>query len=213
MISGFLGGLPITSVVVRSSANAQSGATHKTSTILHGFFILFSILFLAHLIDLIPLATLAVILIFTGYNLANPKLIKKMYYLGHAQFIPFITTIICVIGLDLLKGVLIGVLASILITLKDHYMVQNQQLKVIKNLDESIKLDFGSHLTFIEKKFIKNAFDAVPANCVCILNFENTLHIDHEIEELIEAFIRESKQSNIKTEIINSQHLKNKHEH
>jgi MFS superfamily sulfate permease-like transporter len=212
MLSGLLGGLPITSVVVRSSANAQSGATHKISTILHGFFILFSIVFLAHLIDLIPLATLAAILIFTGYNLANLKLIKKMYYLGHAQFIPFMTTIVCVIGLDLLKGVLIGVLASIIITLKDHYMVQNQQLKVIKDLDDSIKLEFGSHLTFIEKKFIKNAFDAVPANTLCILNFEKTLHMDHEIEELIETFIREAKNLNIRTEIINSQHLKHHHD-
>ncbi len=203
IISGLLGGLPITSVVVRTSVNVQSGANSKASTIIHGFYILIAILFMTHLIDLIPLATLATILIFTGYNLVNPKLVKKMYNHGVSQFIPFLITIASVLALDLLKGVVVGLISSILFTLKDHYYVQNQQLKLLRNDKSSIEIKFGSHLTFLIKKEIRAQLNAIPNNSVCSLNFERTIHIDHEIKEIFEEYLNEAQQRNIQIITIN----------
>jgi MFS superfamily sulfate permease-like transporter len=207
ILSGFLGGLPITSVVVRTSANAQAGATNKSSTIYHGFYIFLAIIFLASYIDLIPLAALATILIFTGFNLAHPKLIKSMYLHGHAQFIPFMMTIISIISLDLLKGVMVGVLSSILFTLKDHYRVQNRQISLKSNDQSTLEIKFGSHLTFVLKKDIKIQLAAIPANSILVLNFDNTIHIDHEIKEIIQNFISEASLKNIQISLVDDKNL------
>jgi len=195
--SGFLGGLPITSVVVRSSVNVQSGANSRASAIIHGFYILIAILFMTQLIDLIPLATLATILIFTGYNLAHPQLIKKIYHHGISQFVPFIITIISVLATDLLKGVLIGFISTIFFTLKDHYYVQNKQLNKLNHDNSTIEIKFGSHLTFLLKKQIKSQIHAIPNNSICTLNFGQTIHIDHEIKEIFKDFIRDAIHKNI----------------
>ena len=120
MVSGFVGGLPVTSVIVRSSANVQSGAKSKMSTILHGIFLLLAALFLGTLMNKIPLSALAAILIFTGYKLAKLTLFKEFFAKGYNQFIPFIVTVLAIVFTDLLKGVAIGILISIFYISRGH---------------------------------------------------------------------------------------------
>ncbi len=120
MVSSLLGGLPMTSVVVRSSVNANSGATHKTSAILHGILLLVCVLTIPFYLNMIPYATLAAILLMVGYKLANPVLFKHLWYKGKYQFIPFIATVIVVVGKDLLTGVGVGLFLAIYFTLQGN---------------------------------------------------------------------------------------------
>ena len=130
IVSGLVGGIPITSVIVRSSVNINAGAATKLSTILHGSFLLISILLLSPIIKLIPLASLATILILTGYKLAKVSLFKDMYSKGLNQFIPFIATILAIVFTDLLIGVLLGLVVSIFYLLKSNY--KNPEYGAIK---------------------------------------------------------------------------------
>ena len=121
IISGLIGGLPVTQVIVRSSANIQSGGQSKMSAILHGLFLLICIAFIPFVLNLIPLAVLACILLVVGYKLAKPTLFKKMHKLGWDQFIPFILTIVGIVFTDLLKGIALGVFAAVIILLRRSY--------------------------------------------------------------------------------------------
>lgn len=121
MVSGLLGGLPITSVIVRSSANVAAGGKSKLSTIAHGILLLLSVLFIPKLLNLIPLAALAGILIFTGYKLAKIKLFKEHFNAGLNQFIPFVITILAILFTDLLIGILIGLVAGVYYVLKSNF--------------------------------------------------------------------------------------------
>jgi len=186
IISGLLGGLPITSVIVRSSANAQSGAVSKKSTIIHGLLLLMFITLLPSLIEKAPLSALAAILIFTGYNLANPKLFINMYHHGIEQFAPFMITILGILLSDLLKGVALGFISSIFFVLKDHYHLQNKL--ITKDIDDTSgfhTITFGSHLTFINKKTITRVLNSIDSNSTCYLDFSNTHFIDFETKKLI----------------------------
>ena len=121
IISGLIGGLPLTQVIVRSSANISFGGKTKLSGILHGFFLLISALTIAGLLNLIPLASLAAILLMVGYKLAKPSLFKEMYKLGWEQFIPFTTTVVAILATDLLKGIFVGMVFGAFYTLLHSY--------------------------------------------------------------------------------------------
>ena len=114
MLSGLIGGLPITQVIVRSSANIQSGGKTKIAAILHGFFILTCVGLIPFVLNLIPLAVLASILFIVGFKLAKPSLFKSMYKLGWRRFVPFVVTILGVVFIDLLKGISLGMLVAII---------------------------------------------------------------------------------------------------
>lgn len=132
MISGLIGGLPITQVIVRSSANITFGAQSKLSAILHGFWLLLSAVTIASLLNMIPLASLATILIIVGYKLAKPSLFKQMYELGWEQFAPFAITVVAIILTDLLTGIGIGLAAAIIFTLhhsfRNSYHIKAEQI-------------------------------------------------------------------------------------
>ncbi len=121
IIAGLIGGLPITQVVVRSSANIDFGARNKTSTILHGFFLLLSAIAIPNLLNMIPLATLACILLVVGYKLAKPEIFKKMHKLGNENFLPFIATVIGMLCFDLLKGVGLGMIVATFFILRNNH--------------------------------------------------------------------------------------------
>lgn len=202
IISGLLGGLPITSVVVRSSANAQAGATTKVSTITHGFILLLAITLFPTLIENAPISALAAILIFTGFNLSHPKIFKQMYSHGSEQFIPFISTIAGVLLLDLLKGVAIGAIISILFALRDHYHIQNKLISLKDHENEEGKvITFGHHLTFIDKKGIIDILQSIEPNSKCELNFQKTHHIDYEAKDIILQFINDAPKKDIRISI------------
>ncbi|MBP9722518.1 MAG: SulP family inorganic anion transporter [Gammaproteobacteria bacterium] len=196
LLSGLLGGLPITSVIIRTSVNIENNAQSKMSTIIHGVFILLSLLFLAPLINQIPLAALAAILIVTGYKLTSEKLIRDMFKKGAHHFVPFVTTIIAILLTDLLRGVFWGLVVSIFFILRNYYTLQN--IKIIKNDNaQDYRIVFGEYTTFLSKANIAKALNEIPEQSNVTLDFSNCTVVDYEIEELINDYISSSINKNI----------------
>jgi carbonic anhydrase len=187
-LSGLLGGLPITSVVIRTSVNIENNAQTKVSTIVHGVLILFSLLFLTPIINQIPLASLACILIVTGYKLTHERLIVSMFKRGANKFVPFVSTIIAILATDLLIGVFIGLLVSIFFILKNYYNLFNIKFITSSNSNE-YTIQFGDYITFLSKPSIAKTLANIPANCKLNLDFSNCSMLDFEIQELINDFM------------------------
>lgn len=197
MVSGFVGGLPVTSVIVRSSANVQSGAKSKMSTILHGIFLLLAALFLGTLMNKIPLSALAAILIFTGYKLAKLTLFKEFFAKGYNQFIPFIVTVLAIVFTDLLKGVAIGILISIFYIVRSNFRAS---ITVIK--DESRYLiRFKKEVSFLNKGMLKSILAKIPSDTAVLLDPTKADFIDLDIIELVNDFIINAQSREIRVYI------------
>lgn len=188
MVSGFLGGLPITQVIVRSSANVNAGGKSKMSTIMHGSLLLVSVVFIPNLINLIPLASLAAILIMVGYKLSKIQLYKHLYKLGFDQFIPFIATIIGVLFTDLLKGIAIGMAFSIFYILRKNY--RNNYSQTTKVIDEKteIIINLSEEVTFLNKGSIQHTLFHIPKNSTLIIDGTRCKSIDYDVLEIIQDF-------------------------
>ncbi|WP_366184533.1 SulP family inorganic anion transporter [Flavobacterium ovatum] len=202
MISSLLGGLPMTSVVVRSSANNNAGAKSKMSTIIHGVLLLLSVLIVPVLLNKIPLATLATILILVGYKLAKPATIKHFWEKGKYQFIPFIATLVAVVATDLLKGVMLGMVISIIFILRGN-LKRAYSFKKEEYVDgDVIHIDLAQEVSFLNKAAIKSTLNNIPENSNVIINASDTVYIAHDILDLIEEFkeIR-GKEENIKVKL------------
>jgi MFS superfamily sulfate permease-like transporter len=205
IISGLLGGLPITQVIVRSSANINSGGQSKLSTIVHGLLIFVAIVFIPQLLNMIPLAALAAVLIMVGYKLSKISLFKSMYQLGWEQFIPFAITIIGVLLTDLLKGIGIGLAISIFYILRKNY--KNNFKKEESN--NEIKVTLSEEVTFLNKAGIIEILESVPKNSKLIIDGSYCKSIDYDVIELLSEFQDfGSKNKNIQLQMINI-HLKN----
>lgn len=199
IIAGLLGGLPVTSVIVRSSANADAGATRKTATIVHGFLLLVCVLTMAPLLNRIPLASLAAVLILVGYKLARPSVIKHFWQKGWYQFVPFFSTMIAVVQFDLLKGVGIGLIISIIFILQNHmkraYYLSREQLADAK----VIELSLAEEVSFLNKAAIKKTLKNIRRNSTLIINASNSLYISSDVMDLIEDFSNiTAKEKNIR---------------
>lgn len=189
MLSGLLGGLPMTSVIVRSSANINAGARTKISTIVHGVLLLVCVAAIPTVLNLIPKATLAVILIFTGYKLCNPKVFKHMWKEGgYSQFIPFVATVIAVVSLDLLKGVGIGLLISIFYILRENMRVSYFFNRSTYSNGELIKLTLAQEVSFLNKAAIKDTLEKLPEGSSVIIDATHTAYIDFDVLDLIRDF-------------------------
>ena len=188
LISAMIGGLPMTSVVVRSSANANAGATSKTSTIIHGIFMLICVLTIPFLLNKIPLATLAAVLLLVGYKLASPSKLKHFWAKGKYQFLPFIATLIAVVALDLLKGVAIGIAFSIFYLLQGNmkraYYFSREELEEA----EEIRINLAEEVSFLNKAAIKKTLKNIETNSKVIINARKTSYISDDILEMIEDF-------------------------
>jgi MFS superfamily sulfate permease-like transporter len=204
LISGLIGGLPITQVIVRSTANITFGGKTKISAILHGVFLLICAITIAGVLNMIPLASLAAILIIVGYKLANPTLFKKIYKQGWEQFVPFMATVIAILATDLLKGITIGVLFGIFYTLKHSYRNAYHMKDVITNEDghEVHHLVLAEEVSFFNKASIIKALDAIPANSKVIIDCEKSKAIAHDVVEIIQNYKTSAKQKNITVETI-----------
>ena len=203
IISGFIGGLPITQVIVRSSANMQSGGKTKSSTIMHGIWLLLSIILIPKLLNQIPLATLAAILLIVGYKLAKPELFRKMYRHGMDQFIPFIVTIVAMLFSDLLIGISLGMVVAIFIILRNNYKVP-YKISRRKILDENeIKIILSEDVTFLNKASILNTLNQIPDNSSVIIDGSNSQFIHHDIFEIIEDFKISSISRKIELSLVN----------
>ena len=203
IISGLIGGLPITQVIVRSSTNIQSGGRTKMSAILHGIILLFSAFAIPTVLNLIPLASLAAILFLVGYKLAKPALFKQMYSLGWNSFIPFIVTILGIVFTDLLVGIAIGMAVAIFFVLYNNYkkpFLFEQEDYHPK--DGAIRLELAEDVTFLNKANIQRALNQIPANAKVIIDASRTVNIDQDVIEIIEEFEQHAKLKKIEVEII-----------
>ena len=203
-ISGLIGGLPITQVIVRSSANITFGAKSKLSTILHGCFLLICAITIAGLLNMIPLACLAAILFMVGYKLAKPKLFSQMYRLGWEQFAPFIATVLGILFTDLLKGILFGIIVGIFYTLRHSYRNSHHMKDIMTNEDghEVHHLVLAEEVSFFNKASVIKALDAIPQNSKVIIDCSNSKSIAYDVVELIEEFKTSARGKNIVVETV-----------
>ncbi|WP_367768738.1 SulP family inorganic anion transporter [Flavobacterium sp. WC2421] len=188
IVSALLGGLPMTSVVVRTSANNAAGAKSKMSAIIHGILLLISVLVIPVILNKIPLATLATILILVGYKLAKPATFKHFWEKGKYQFIPFVATLVAVVTTDLLKGVALGIVISIIFILKGN-LKRAYSFKKEEYLDgDIIHIDLAQEVSFLNKAAIKSTLNDIPENSKVIINANDTVYIAHDILDLIREF-------------------------
>lgn len=188
IVSSVLGGLPITAVIVRSSANANAGATHKLSSIIHGILLLVCVLAIPTILNQIPLATLSAVLILVGYKLARPTIFKHFWHKGIYQFIPFVATAAAVVAFDLLKGVGLGLVISIIFLLQGNmkraYYLSREELE-----DASyIKMQLAEEVSFLNKAAIKKTLKNIRPNSKVIIDASRTSYIASDVLELIEDF-------------------------
>ncbi|WP_299674994.1 SulP family inorganic anion transporter [uncultured Dokdonia sp.] len=203
MISGLIGGLPITQVIVRSSANIQSGGKTKASAIIHGFLLLISVYTIPQILNYIPLSVLAAILFIVGYKLAKPSTFKAMWNAGWMQFIPFIVTVLIIVFKDLLWGIGIGLVVGIIIVLFKSF--QNSHFLHKENNDPTdgkIKMTLAEEVTFFNKGAILKELDALPENSHLELDVRKTRYLDNDIIEILEDFADKAKQRNIDIKLV-----------
>ena len=203
IVSGMIGGLPITQVIVRSSANIQSGGRSKMSAIIHGFFLLFSVILIPNLLNMIPLSVLAAVLLIVGYKLAKPALFKKMYELGWKQFTPFIVTVLGIVFIDLLYGIGLGLAVGIVVILIKSYQNSHFLHKEGENVhDGKIKMTLAEEVTFFNKGAILKELDALPIDSYLELDVRKTRYLDNDIIEILEDFAFKAKERNIDIKLI-----------
>ncbi|MFV9483656.1 SulP family inorganic anion transporter [Christiangramia sp. OXR-203] len=203
MLSGMIGGLPITQVIVRSSANIQSGGQTKMAAILHGFLLLISVVVIPNILNYIPLSVLAAILFLVGYKLAKPALFKEMYLKGWKQFIPFIVTIVGIVFGDLLIGIGLGLAVGIVVILIKSY--QNSYFLHIENeTDENktVKMTLAEEVTFINKGAIIKELNKLKENSYLIMDVRKSRYLDNDIIEILDDFRVKAAEKNIDIKII-----------
>lgn len=202
ILSALLGGLPMTSVVVRTSANSNAGAKSKLSAIIHGVLLLIAVLSVPILLNKIPLATLAAVLLLVGYKLAKPATFIHFWEKGKYQFVPFIATLVGVVFTDLLKGVLLGLIISIIFILRGN-MKRAYNFRKENYIDgDIIHIDLAQEVSFLNKAAIKITLAAIPNNSKVIINAQDTEYIAHDVLDLIKEYKNvQSKDKNIKVKL------------
>lgn len=203
VISGMIGGLPITQVIVRSSANIQSGGKSKMSPILHGFLLLISVISIPTLLNMIPLSVLAAILLVVGYKLAKPALFKQIYASGWKQFVPFISTILGIVFIDLLYGIGIGLANGVMVILYKSYKNSHFLHKEKEGVDDGkIKMTLAEEVTFFNKGAILKELNNLAENSYLELDVRKTRYLDNDIIEILEDFAFKAKEKNITINLI-----------
>ncbi|MDT0649418.1 SulP family inorganic anion transporter [Autumnicola edwardsiae] len=203
ILSGLIGGLPITQVIVRSSANIQSGGQTKMSAILHGFLLLISVIIIPNILNYIPLSVLAAILFIVGYKLAKPALFKQMFQAGWKQFVPFIVTIVGIVFGDLLIGISLGLIVGIVVILIKSYQnsyflhMENQQ-----NGNKTVKMTLAEEVTFINKGAIIKELNNLEKDSILILDVTKSTYLDSDIIEILDDFKIKAAEKNISIKII-----------
>ncbi|MCK0179451.1 SulP family inorganic anion transporter [Flavobacteriaceae bacterium S0862] len=203
IISGMIGGLPITQVIVRSSANIQSGGRSKMSAIIHGFLLLISVMIIPTLLNMIPLSVLAAVLLIVGYKLAKPALFKKMYNLGWKQWVPFNVTVFGIVFIDLLYGIGLGLTVGIVVILiksyqNSHFLHKEGEEKN----DGKIKMTLAEEVTFFNKGAILKELDNIPENSYLEFDVSKTRYLDNDIIEILDDFAFKAANRNITIKLI-----------
>ncbi len=197
VLCGLVGGLPMTSVIVRSSANIYAGGRTRMSSVFHGAILLACVLLIPGLLNLIPLASLASVLLVVGYKLAHPDVFKRMFRLGADQFLPFIITVFAILFTDLLSGVLVGLVAGIGTVLKASYY---SAITVAEGSTHTL-IRFTKDVTFVHKLRLKKALRGINGGTKVIFDGTRVMFIDYDIYELIEDFQQTAPLRNIEIEL------------
>ncbi|WP_437722301.1 SulP family inorganic anion transporter [Sorangium sp. So ce861] len=197
MLSGFAGGLPVTSVIVRSSANTNAGARTRVSAFTHGALLLLAVVFAAGLLSHIPLACLATILLVTGYKLAKPAIFAEMRKLGWNHFIPFVVTIVAIVLTDLLKGIAIGLAVGVL------FVLRTQMSRVFDVVHEGarVTIRFNKAAYFFTQGKLVALFERLPSDTHVVVDAQGASYVDHDVAELIRRFQQTAARRNIQVEI------------
>ena len=204
MVSGLIGGLPLTQVIVRSTANISFGGKTKLSTIIHGILLLICAISIPGVLNMVPLASLACILIMVGYKLAKPAIFKSVYKLGWSQFIPFMATVLGVVFTDLLRGIAIGMVFAIFYILRNNYrnpfyVIENKHVSG-KELAYNVML--AEEVSFLNKASFLQMLNQVPENAKVVIDGSKSKVIDYDIIDIIDNFREHASTKNISLEII-----------
>lgn len=202
MTCGLLGAIPLTAVVVRGAANVDAGARTKMSAITHGAFLLLSVLLIPFALNLIPYASLAAILLLTGYNLAKPKLMRNMWQLGLKQFLPFILTIIIILATDLLVGVSIGLLLSVFFIIRNNFKAEYKITRTHHQGIETELIKLNTNVTFLNKVNLKKTLDEVKPYSILTIDGSDCNFIDYDILEIISEFESKAHDRHIELRLI-----------
>ena len=196
LVSGLIGGIPLTAVIVRSSANISSGAKSKASAILHGVFLLVSVMAIPHFLNLIPLSSLAAILLMVGYKLTKPVLFQEYYKKGWSQFIPFVVTIGAILFTDLLIGIIIGMGVGMYFVFKNN---SNSSVSVTRD-NHKFLIRLNKDVSFLNKAALRHAFQDIPDGAYVIIDGSRAFFIDEDIKETIYDFVDSAELRNIHVE-------------
>lgn len=196
-VSGMIGGLPLTSVIVRTSANVNAGARTKTSAILHGMLLLLCVALIPSVLNLIPYASLAAILIFTGYKLTSPSLFTSFYKKGWQQFLPFVITVVAILFTDLLVGILIGCCVGLFFVMRSNF----KSAVFVVNDDNKYLFRLRKDVSYLNKPIIKNKLEQVPDDSYVLIDAARADFIDKDVVEVIEDFMKHAPLKDIKVEL------------
>lgn len=199
-LSGLVGGIPVTAVIVRTSANVTGGAMTHLSAILHGVWLLVCVISIPFILNLIPLSTLAVVLILVGYKLTKPKLIKEMYHKGFNQFVPFMATIVAIMFTDLLVGIIIGMVVGFVFVIRTN---SHKSIVMVQEGNQYL-IRFYKDVSFLQKTELMKIFEQIPHQSSVVIDGSKNVHVDDDITELIEDFIRSSKKHGTSVELVKS---------
>jgi MFS superfamily sulfate permease-like transporter len=194
---GLLGAIPLTAVVVRGAANADAGARTKLSAFTHGIFIMLAVLLIPFVLNYIPLASLAAILIITGYNLTKPKLYRNMFSLGFKQLLPFLITIVVILSTDLLIGVSIGLLISIYFIVQNNFKDEFKIIHQKKHETDVYDIKLHSNVTFLNKVKLRDALDKIPEYSILTIDGHDCNFIDYDILEIISEYANKAHDRHI----------------
>ena len=206
VIAGFIGGLPMTAVIIRSSANVDAGAATKVSAIFHGILLAVCVLLIPNILNMIPLASLAAILLIVGFKLNKPSLYHQQFYNGIRQFLPFIITIIAILFSDLLIGILIGLCVSIFFILQTNYNTPYFYLEdehSDEEKDKHITIHLSEHVSFLNKGRLQKTLEELPPECEITIDGKNTLDIDFDVLNVIYDFNSTAHERGISVNLIN----------
>ncbi|MTI32162.1 SulP family inorganic anion transporter [Xanthovirga aplysinae] len=202
MVSGFIGGLPITQVIVRSSANIQSGGKTKASAFFHGVLLLVCALSIPKILNLIPLASLAAILLVVGYKLAKPALVKEMYRLGRSQFVPFMVTVLGIVFTNLLLGIFLGLVIAIFHILWNNFKTPYHFDSDLYVKGKPVEITLAEDVSFLNKASILRTLNQLPDDTYVIIDASKTKSIHPDVLEIIEDFKENAKTRDITIEIL-----------
>jgi MFS superfamily sulfate permease-like transporter len=200
LLSGLIGGLPMTAVIVRSTANLEAGARSKMSAIYHGLLLLVCVTLIPGILNMIPLSALAAVLLVVGFKLTKPALYKMQFRNGVRQFVPFVVTIAAILLSDLLVGILIGMTVAIFYILKTNYKTPyfyHEEEIPSTGTQRRIKLVLSEHVSFLNKASLQKTLDELPANSEVIIDGSQAVEIDFDALNILYDFRESAKDKNI----------------